>query len=409
MLNIAVIAFTYPLYLHYLGYESYGLWLILSTVLAFSRIGDLGICAALSKLLAEAEGKGDQQLFSTYLKLAFRVLIVTAVLVSLLLYLLMPLLMDSFGWEGKELIPYLALLCALGMWTEVWPAILAGLGRMDLANITTLSGRMLGAGLSIVLMAYGYGLWSLLWGSFFSYLCIQLLATYLIGPTKLIDAVAAECCRGHLRRMMKLGLGIVGGSLTSLALQPLTRILLGHYAGLAAVPVFDIAYRGSMQLRGVLEAGLRALMPAFSYMNEGEQASLWELKRKAQRLTLFYGSAVYLLAALGADMVLRFWLGDQFVPELTTACLFALGGSYLSLMGVPIYYFAMGLGRVKVTLCSHLLQALANMAVLFTLILWTGELSATAAALSLLISFALSNLYLFVEGQRFSRKLGAYS
>ena len=53
LLSTLVIGIAYPVYLHYLGYEQYGLWLLLSTVLTMAQLGNLGVSPALVKLVAE--------------------------------------------------------------------------------------------------------------------------------------------------------------------------------------------------------------------------------------------------------------------------------------------------------------------------------------------------------------------
>jgi len=54
IINIAVLAVGYPIYLHFLGYEKYGVWLVLATVLSFAQLGNLGIGQAVMKLVAAA-------------------------------------------------------------------------------------------------------------------------------------------------------------------------------------------------------------------------------------------------------------------------------------------------------------------------------------------------------------------
>ena len=47
--NILLIAFSYPIYLTYLGAEWYGLWAALSVVIALSQTGNLGIHHAVGR------------------------------------------------------------------------------------------------------------------------------------------------------------------------------------------------------------------------------------------------------------------------------------------------------------------------------------------------------------------------
>ena len=42
IVNSIVLAIAYPVYLHFLGYEKYGVWLVLDTILTFAQLGDLG-------------------------------------------------------------------------------------------------------------------------------------------------------------------------------------------------------------------------------------------------------------------------------------------------------------------------------------------------------------------------------
>ena len=41
VVNVVVLAIVYPVYLHFLGYEKYGVWLVLATILTFAELGDL--------------------------------------------------------------------------------------------------------------------------------------------------------------------------------------------------------------------------------------------------------------------------------------------------------------------------------------------------------------------------------
>lgn len=59
VVNTAVLAVAYPIYLHFLGYEKYGVWLVLATVLTFAQLGNLGMGPAVMKLVVEEYGRGD--------------------------------------------------------------------------------------------------------------------------------------------------------------------------------------------------------------------------------------------------------------------------------------------------------------------------------------------------------------
>ena len=84
--NIVILAVAYPVYLHYLGYETYGLWLALGVVLAFARLSDLGMTQAVTKLVAEEHGRGNTQVVQRYVATAIMILwIVSGITLAVIL------------------------------------------------------------------------------------------------------------------------------------------------------------------------------------------------------------------------------------------------------------------------------------------------------------------------------------
>ena len=409
ILNVALIAVTYPAYLSFLGYELYGLWLVLSTAFAFSRIGDLGMSSALAKILAEQQG--DTRKMGQTIASAFFVLGACGLLATTLLYFGLPSLLAQFSWGQAyadsiaSIVPLVAVLCGVGIITEGFPAILTGLGRMDCGAMSVALGRMVGAATALVLMLQGWELGALLLCTSVTYVFIQLFCLAKLKKHSKLRFRDLQFCLVQLKRLLHLGSGILGGSLLTLAILPLSRLVLSQYAGLASVPVFDLAYRGAMQLRGIIESGLKALMPAFSELSAEGGTRLLPLKRRALRMTFGLGTLVYFLAYLALVPLLQFWLGDAYVPEMAQAAYLTLAASYLSLLGVPIYYLAMGLGRIRICFNAHLIQAVLNAAVLASMVLTFGKLTPFLAAAALLVAFVGSYLYLMAQAFRLRKQL----
>lgn len=60
-----------PLTIHYLGLEEYGLWLTISSVIAFFGFADLGIGNGLLNAIAEAHGRDDREIARRYVSSGF--------------------------------------------------------------------------------------------------------------------------------------------------------------------------------------------------------------------------------------------------------------------------------------------------------------------------------------------------
>ena len=80
VVNVIVLAIGFPIYLHFLGYEKYGVWLVLATVLSFAQLGNLGIGRAIMKLVAEEHGRNNMKGIQQYVATAIGILIISGTL-----------------------------------------------------------------------------------------------------------------------------------------------------------------------------------------------------------------------------------------------------------------------------------------------------------------------------------------
>jgi O-antigen/teichoic acid export membrane protein len=82
VVSIAVVGVSYPVYLHYLGLEQYGLWLVLSTIIAIAQLGNLGLAPAVSKLVAQEVAKLDVESGLKYVTIAGTAVILSGTLIG---------------------------------------------------------------------------------------------------------------------------------------------------------------------------------------------------------------------------------------------------------------------------------------------------------------------------------------
>jgi O-antigen/teichoic acid export membrane protein len=397
LVNGTVLAVAYPLYLHFLGYEQYGIWLVLATVLSFAQLGNLGIGQAVTKLVAEEHSRGDYQAVQQYVATALAILGVsgTAVLVLLLAFKatiigLFNLSMENAGMVSW-ILPYIGALSVYVFLVQAVNASLAGLGRMDLANYIQTGGRAVAVGTSTILLFSGRGITSLLAGSVFSYLFIHVASWVAIRRIARVHILRiGNLDFRRVRRLLGFGTGVLGGSLLSLLMSPFNKVMLSRYAGVASVPVYEIGYQAAMQIRALLEAGFRALMPEISRLDaEGTAPARRRISclfRRATGLTIFLGVPLFGVLALLSGPLLRVWLGAQFVESLPGVFRIMLVAALLSLVGVPAYYTLIGLGRIRSYLAASVAGAAGNVVLIVAYHAATGHLSEFSVALCFALS-----------------------
>ena len=136
---------------------------------------------------------------------------------------------------------------------------------MDLANWTRSGGRIAAVTTAGSLLYSGHGIESLLIGNALSYVFIHVVSLIFIWRIAHIRFLRISNLSGQsCKRLLSFGSGVFGSSLISMLLSPFNKLMLARYAGISSIPIYEIAFNGSMQVRALIEAGLRALMPEIS-------------------------------------------------------------------------------------------------------------------------------------------------
>ncbi len=367
-LSFVVSAINYPLYLHFLGYEIYGSWLLLSTILTFARMGLLGIAPAIMKLVAEEYGENNTRAIQEYFMTALCMLIVTGVILLTASIVFKWQIVTLMGLEDKnavivgDLLSDMVLLSILVLAYQVLNSILAGIGRIDLANYSQTALQALPLIISIPLLLLGKGVISLLLANVFSYLLV--LSFNFVRINKIIGINLLDITSFSWRRfqqMVAFGGTIFAGSMLNMMVIPITKIVITRSIGVEGIPVFDLAYRVGMQVRSIFEVALRALMPEISKLSSvGSQENIAKMKKiisKAYRLLFIGATPLYILLFISADFIFKIWLQKNYVTSIPGVFRIMLIVSFISLLGVIPYYICLGNGKVRMVLIHHIVRA----------------------------------------------------
>lgn len=413
--NTLVMAVGYPLYLHFLGYEKYGVWLVLATVLTFAQLGNLGIGPAVMKLVAEEHGRNDTAGIQRYATTALALICLSGSLVLAVILLFKRQIIGLFGLGDENarlalwLLPYIGALCIYVFIVQVIEAVLSGLGRMDLANYRGVLARVTNLSVSALLLFLGFGVGSLLIGRLIAevvthlamFACIRRITHIRILRADGFDAARAK-------RLLRFGGAIFGGSLLNMLFSPLNKLLLSRYAGVASVPVYEIAFTGSMQIGGLVGAGHKALVPEISRiaaeMTTQAKNRISQLYRSSLRIIVLMAAPIFVVLAIFAPVLMKLWLGDRFVDTLPGAFRIMLLGVFFNILAVPAFYTLMGIGCVRHNLGAYIVQTLTNI-ILALCILMRGVVTIEAITWASSISVAVTTLYLIMQKRRALRRL----
>lgn len=405
VINAVTLILAFPIYLHFLGYDRYGLWLVLTTVLSFAQLGNLGISKAVMKLVAEEYGRGDIEGIQRYVTTALALLCLSGMVVLAILLVLKNHIIGAFKLTGENaemislLLPYIGCLSIYVFVVQALNAVPSGLGRIDLANYIQSLGRIVAVTVATILLYSGQGIKSLLIGNALSYMFIHiasLICIWRIVHIRILRLRNLDIQRGM--RILHFGGAILGGSLMNMMLGPFNKLMLSRCVGVSAIPVYEIAYRGSMEVRALVEAGLRALMPEISRvganMTSEAKDRIIAIYKQSLKLILLAGASLFCGVFILAGVLLKVWLGDKFVDILPYTFRIMLIASFASLLGVPAYYTHMGQGRVHHCLISHFILSLINVVVVLGYSIVSPEMVESRVYYAILLGQCGSTVYL---------------
>lgn len=406
---------SYPVYLHFLGYERYGIWLVLTTVLTAGQLGNLGMGPALAKLVAEEHACHNTRGIERYLATACGILLLSGGTLLLVILAARQSLIHFFRVAGEAaqlvswLLPFIGMLSIYVFLVDSMTATLVGLGRMDLASYSQILAQAIAVAIGTVLLASGVGIESLLMASIASYVSMHLVILVLIRrilPLRVLNP--ADFDIRVIPRLLKISGWVFGGTLVSMLLGPLNKILLAHFSGVATVPVYEIAASSTMRIRSFIDSGLRAMTPEVSAlsarMTPPAARRIVAMNHRGLKLILAVGLPSCAFLYIFATLLLKSWLRSAFRSDLPLAFKLMLIGTFISLLGVPAFYSFLGIGESIKCFYAHTVQALTNLLLVVGVIIAVGTITVPLACAATLIAMTASTAYLLWQTAQFSAK-----
>jgi O-antigen/teichoic acid export membrane protein len=321
---------TIPLALSYLGKEKYGLWAVVTSLVAWTSLCDFGIVNSLVNALSEANGKGSHEDAQSYVSTAFFVLLAIAMTLGSAAAL-------CAGWVPWAWI--LAVRIPIAQRTVMW-TVMAALGCVLVALPLSIT-RQIYAGYqksylmnmfsSLGTVTTLVALLVVVWTN--GGLPLLVLAfsgpSVLVGIVNLIYLTRREMpwltprlrfvSRRALRRLASTSTPLFLLQIGSLLVNETQMITLAHVTSLKLVSEYSIFWRLGLTLTSFVGLGTAAFVPAFREAHErGDSGWMKTGFRRMLLLRMSIAAVVALTLILGGNFILRVWLhrGDFNFPTV---------------------------------------------------------------------------------------------
>lgn len=362
LLSIAFV----PLYIRYLGVESYALIALFAMLQGWLVLFDLGLGQALIRSLArDGEAPPDAHALRVLLRSVEAVTLLLAAVLALAFLLLSDWLARAWLQPGGlptvqvgDALAALGAVASLRLVENIYRSALIGLQRQVLLNavsVTMMAIRALGAVGVLAWIAPTLGAF-FAWQGLVSLLAVALMALAVYRqlpgtPRPVRPALAA------LRGIRRFAAGAMAIALSSLLLGHIDKILLSGWLPLEQFGLYAFAVLVAQMPLAAVGPVTQAAYPRLAQLQAaGESQRLCEAYRAAAQLvTVLLGSATVIIATFGRELLLL-WTADAVLVERTwlLAVALACGSLFNGLSALP-YYLQLAAGHVALTLRANLL------------------------------------------------------
>ncbi len=368
-----------PLYLQYLGAESYGLVGFFALMQAWLNLLDLGLCPTLGRQVAYARGqKNGFEFFKRLLKSFELIFIVLALVIIAGIYFASDWIAQV--WIKADTLDLSTLIyCISLMGVMIGLRWFAGLYRsgingmedqawLSAANIVLISLKFIGALILLAFITKDVR-------HFFEYqLVIGVLEVLLFMWRFYRQLPATENALGlvafdwqAIKSVAPFALGIAYTAGIWILITQTDKLILSGVLSLAEFGYFSLVALMASGITALSGPISQAIMPRMTLLlSQGKQDEMLNIYRQASQIVAVIALSVSLMVGLYAEPLIYAWSGDREAAAWGSKVLiwFALGNGILALSAFQ-YYLQNAFGQLRLHVIGSTISALIQVPVIY--------------------------------------------
>ncbi len=398
---ILLMFITAPVIVQGLGPDAYGIRGLVTSIIGYFALLDLGLNGAVTKYLAEYRVQDNKPLMTELLGTTLTTYTILGLFGGILIWLLAEwfttkifIVPPEFYTQSVWAFRLTGVGFFLSMITWWGSSIPTGIQRFDVFNgisigfgtITTLG--------SVTAVLMGYGLIGVVIANVLSNV-IAVLA-YWIAIRKLMPDIVIRFSfdRAMFKRTVLFGLYMVAFRIFSLLFYQLDIMLIGALIGAAAVTFYIIPQSIAQVIHGINGNLMQIIFPmASEFSATGDRQKLERLFFRGFNLCMVAGLAAAVPLAVVAEPLLRFWMSPEIAQQSTLVLELLIVTFFLFGLTALTTSFLGGINLPQFVMYGPLVSGVSGMIFYAALIKLFGI---KGAALGKLLSVALTVAYYIV-------------
>jgi O-antigen/teichoic acid export membrane protein len=385
-----------PILIHGLGQFYFGLWVLVSSVVGYYGLFDIGLRTTMQRYVARLRGMNDHealnQTFTTALVLTLGISCFLIVL-SIALASFLPAFFNLRGISiaiARSLFLLMGLEVAVSLPAMLIGSYLCGWQRFDLFNINAVAVSAVQAALFIFVLRFGFGVLGVAG--------VTLGVTTLSIPfqwwlVRRIDTQLHVRWRNtswnRARELVSFSFSVFFGVIGFQLRAYTDAIVIARVLGLAMVTPFTVASRLIEYSRRIIVAATSPLLPAFSELDgQGRQEEVRALFLRSTRMTVLISLFASLILILHGKSLLRIWVGKEFISSYSLLVIL-VAGNFLAFVQRPARLLLIAAGHQRFLGLIAISDGLANLALS---IFWARRYGLVGVALGTTVPLLVSTV-----------------
>ncbi len=328
ILSVATLLISVPLTLNYLGTERYGMWMIISSLIAMLSFADLGMGNGLLNSVAHAHGRNDLVLIRRFISSGFAILTAVAMLVVVSFAVAYPwftwakLFNATSALAQAEAGPALATFVfffALNIPLGVVGRVQAGLQQAFRASLWQCAGSLLGLASMLAVISSEAGLPWLVAAAFGAQAIAAACNTvHYFGRSRTdLRPRIADVSRGAVKHIANTGLLFFILQIVAAVAYSSDNLVIAQRLGASAVTDYAIPEKLFSLIAMAMAIMLAPLWPAYGEaLARGDGQWVRDAFRRSLLIALGVATVMSLALVFAAPALISRWVGKPVDPPL---------------------------------------------------------------------------------------------
>lgn len=359
-----VLFILYRFLLNTIGIEQLGVWSVVLATTSFASIANLGLSASVVKFVAKYLARGEEETVAGVIQTSAISIGIVIGLVLLMAYpfanwLLSLIIPVANIKEALSILPYALLSLWIMVIASVFQAGLDGYQRIDLRSILLMASALIHLILCFMLVPT-YRLMGLAYAQVVQ-TCLVLIGSWLMLKRHLLllPVIPYQWNRKLFREMVGYGLNFQVISISQMLYDPITKVLLTKFGGLAMTGFYEMASRMILQLRALLVNANQVLVPTIADLQEKSQGIIQKVYKDSYRLLLYIALPLFSAIIAFTPLISQVWIGHYENIFVRFSTLLAIGW-FLNTLTAPAYFANLGIGELRWNTIGHVIIAVSN-------------------------------------------------